>query len=88
MKVKVQKSFEKDILKITNSSLAQKVLHIIAQIEQAKELSEIPHFKKLKTEGNFFSIRLGNFRLGLKLEQETIILLRIMDRKDIYKFFP
>lgn len=88
MKIIVRKSFEKDILKITNKNIAQKILHLIAELEKVETLSDIPHLKKLTAQGNYFSIREGNFRIGFKLEQDTVILLRGMDRKEIYKFFP
>ena len=38
--------------------------------------------------GNYYRIRVGNYRLGIKLSEQTIILLRFMNRKDIYKYFP
>jgi mRNA interferase RelE/StbE len=88
MKVTVQKSFEKDISKIVEKNIAQKVLTIIEQLELAQTLLEIPHVKKLETKGNYYRIRIGNYRLGLKVEKDTVYLLRIMNREDIYKYFP
>ena len=88
MKVAVQKSFEKDISKIKNKLLAQKILSTIEELETFGVISDIPHLKKLKGEGNYYRIRIGEFRLGFKIEKDTIVLLRIMARKDIYKYFP
>ena len=88
MKVEVQKSFEKDIEKISNKKLAEQVQAVIQELEDCKSLSEIHHAKKMKAKGNYYRIRIGNFRLGLKQEQQTLTLLRFMDRKDIYTYFP
>ena len=88
MKVEVQKSFEKDIEKIANKKLAQQINELIEQLENCKSLSEIHNAKKMKAKGNYYRIRVGNFRLGLKQEQQTLTLLRFMDRKDIYTYFP
>ena len=88
MKIVVQKSFEKDIAKVRDKGLALKVLALIEELETIQKLNEIPHLKKIKTKDNFYRIRVGQYRLGLKLEEDTLILLRFMDRKDIYKYFP
>ena len=42
----------------------------------------------MASKGNYFRLRIAGYRLGFKLDNETIILLRFMDRKDIYKYFP
>ena len=88
MKVIVQKSFEKDIGKINNKELATIVFELIEQLENCKSLSEIAHLKKMSGKGGYYRVRLGDYRLGLKLSEQTLILLRFMSRKDIYKYFP
>lgn len=88
MKVEARKSFEKDIEKISNKKLAKQVSVLIQELENCHTLSEIHHVKKMKAEGNYYRIRIGNYRLGLKQEQQTLVLLRFMDRKDIYTYFP
>ena len=42
----------------------------------------------MASKGNYFRLRIAGYRLGFKLYNETIILLRFMDGKDIYKYFP
>jgi mRNA interferase RelE/StbE len=36
----------------------------------------------------YFRIRIGDFRLGLKLEGDTLVFIRFLNRKDIYRYFP
>jgi len=88
MKIIVQKSFEKDIAKINDKQLAAIVYALIEELESCQNLSNVPHLKKMAGKGNYYRIRVGNYRLGLKLSEETLILLRFMSRKDIYKYFP
>jgi mRNA interferase RelE/StbE len=35
-----------------------------------------------------FKIRFGDYRVELRLEDDTIILERVLHRKEIYRFFP
>ncbi len=51
-------------------------------------MTEIPNLKKLKGHPCAYRIKLGNYRLGLFLETDTMILVRLQHRKDIYKKFP
>jgi mRNA interferase RelE/StbE len=88
MKIIVQKSFERDIAKITNKELASLVLGVIEELENCHSLSKISHLKKMAGKGGYYRIRVGDYRLGLKLSQDTLVLLRFMSRKDIYKYFP
>jgi mRNA-degrading endonuclease RelE of RelBE toxin-antitoxin system len=30
----------------------------------------------------------GNYRLGLIIEAETVIFVRVLHRKEIYRYFP
>ena len=88
MKIIVQKSFEKDIAKINDKALAAIVYALIEELENCQNLSKVTHLKKMAGKGNYYRIRVGNYRLGLKLSEQTLILLRFMSRKDIYKYFP
>ena len=88
MKVEVQKSFEKDIEKITDKKLAVRINAVIRELENCKALSEIRNIKKMKARGSYYRIRLGDFRLGLRQDANTLTLLRFMHRKDIYTYFP
>jgi mRNA interferase RelE/StbE len=68
MKVEVQKSFEKDIFGIRNKNLAQCVSKVIGELEACRTTSEIRHLKKIHSKGNYYRIRVGDYRVGLKLD--------------------
>jgi mRNA interferase RelE/StbE len=88
MKVEISKSFEKDAGKVSDKKLASKLLTIINNFENYKTLSEIPNLKKLQHSGQYYRIKIGGYRLGVKLTEDTLIIMRFLDRKDIYKYFP
>jgi mRNA interferase RelE/StbE len=82
MIIKIDKAFEKDTRKISE----QKLLHQIADL--VNSISEIRNIKKLKSYSNYYRIRIGNYRIGLQINSNQIIFIRILHRKDIYTFFP
>ena len=88
MKLIVQKVFEKDISKINNKKLAIQGNVAIEEMEQAVKLTDLQNIKKMIGKGNYYRMRIGDYRLGFKVESGNIVLLRFLNRKDIYKYFP
>jgi mRNA interferase RelE/StbE len=88
VKVEFRESFVKDLKGLKDRALLQRVKEIIETIERADSLAEISNLKKLKGSGNYFRLRLGDYRVGLALRDEIVIFVRFLNRKDIYKYFP
>ncbi len=88
MKVEFRKSFIKDIKNISDKSLLKKLKEAIEAAENAPMLNDLPNCKKLKGENGYFRLKIGDYRLGFASDSETLILVRFLHRKDIYKFFP
>lgn len=88
MKTEFRKSFQKDLSDIKNKALRQKVKAVIEEVEAAHTLADISNLKKLQAKGNFYRIRISDYRLGLSLTQDTITFVRLLSHKDIYKYFP
>ncbi len=36
----------------------------------------------------YYKIRFGDYRVGLKKENDTIVIETVKHRKEIYKYFP
>ena len=88
MKVQFRKSFEKDLRKSRDREVLSRVQGIIGEVEASQRLDEISNFKKLKTQGNYYRIRVGDYRIGIMIDGETVNFVRILHRREIYKKFP
>lgn len=88
MKVEFNESFLKDLKAIKDKALLAKVKAAIEASEKADTLVQITHLKKMRGSREYFRIRIGDFRIGLKLEDDTLVFIRFLNRKDIYRFFP
>lgn len=44
--------------------------------------------KPLSGYKNYYRVKLGEHRIGFKKEGDSVIFMRVLDRKDIYKHFP
>ncbi len=88
MKVEFRESFQTDLRNIKNVKLLTKVRKAIENVEDSDAPHQIRNFKKLKGSKTYYRIRIGQYRVGLKMESDTIIFIRFLSRKEIYRFFP
>lgn len=88
MKVGFRESFAKDLKGVKDKGLLSRVKELIEAVEKAESLTDIPNLKKLKGAGSYFRLRLSDYRVGIALEQDTVVFVRFLNRKDIYKYFP
>lgn len=88
MIVLIDKSFEKDLKKIKDRKIREKVVLCIEELQSISELSKLKSLKKLKGNDTFYRIRIQDYRLGLVFENEVVTLVRFLHRKDIYQYFP
>ena len=88
MKVEFNNSFLKDVKRLKNERVSNCVIKIIEEIEKANSTQDIEGLVKLKGGVNNFRIRVGDYRIGLKIEANTVYFIRVLHRKDIYQYFP
>jgi mRNA interferase RelE/StbE len=85
--VEFKSSFAKD-LKNIDKPLAQRLRRVIEEIEAAKSLSEIPNLKRIRGRSNYYRVRIGDYRVGLIVDGETVEFVRFLNRREIYRYFP
>ncbi len=84
-----KKSFAKDLKKRkTDKPLLERVRNVIQEVEEAQDIHSIRNLKKLKAQGNHYRIRIGDYRLGLIIEDNTVSFFRCLHRSDVYRYFP
>lgn len=44
--------------------------------------------EKMKGYKGFYKIRFGDYRVGLEIDGNNVILKRVLHRKEIYRYFP
>ncbi len=88
MKTEFRKSFEKDLKNIKDPNLLERVKSVIEEIENTVTVQEINNLKMKKTANNHYRIRVGNYRIGISVNNDLVTLVRILHRKEIYRYFP
>lgn len=89
MKTEFRKSFAKDLKRHgRDKNLLTRIQKTILEVEEADSIITIKNLKKLKAEGFYYRVRVGNYRLGLIIENEIVIFVRVLHRSEIYRYFP
>jgi mRNA interferase RelE/StbE len=88
LKVDFKESFLRDLKRVNDKTVKARVREVIHMVEQAEHLHSMGNLKKLKTGADCYRIRVGDYRMGLILESDTIIFVRFLHRKDLYRYFP
>lgn len=88
MVLKVTGQFNKDISKLRDRKLILSVKTALQKVESARTLTQISQVKKLEGSSRYFRLRIGDYRLGIFVDGNTVYAVRFLHRKDIYKFFP
>jgi len=88
VKVAFEASFARDLKRIKDQQLLRRVQQVIAEVKAAMELNDIRDLRKLQGYDTYYRIRLGDYRIGIEVVADQVVLVRILHRKDIYRYFP
>lgn len=60
----------------------------IEEVEASGSLQDLPSVKKLSGGEALYRIRVGDYRIGIAVEQDTVVFVRCLHRREIYRYFP
>ncbi len=88
MKIKLKKKFLKELSKLPNEYANTIEEFVFDKLPAYNNLSEIRKVEKMTGYKDYFKIRFGDYRIGIKKENNTIIIETVKHRREIYKYFP
>ena len=84
-----KKTFLKDLLKLPLDYRERIEKMVFEDIPKCNNLFEVLDIKLMKGYKDCYRIRIGEYRVGCKIEEESkITFYRVKNRSDIYKLFP
>lgn len=83
MELEFRDSFLKDVKRIKETAVKKKIAAVISESQKVPSLLDLKNVKKLEGSVNYYRIR-----VGIKLQNKTLIFMRCLNRKDIYRYFP
>ena len=89
MKVKYRQLFLKDLKKLKKQPVYQLVFNLAFKIlPNIKDLTELSNVKAMKGYSNRYRIRIGDYRVGIEVSSEHLEMMRVLHRREFYRYFP
>ena len=88
MDISIKRIAVKDIEKLPGDVKDSITDLLFNELPNYSGINQIPKFEKLKGFKIYYRIRSGDYRIGLKYEFSKITIIRVLHRKEIYKYFP
>ena len=89
MQVKYRKLFLKDLKRLRNHDIYYKIYEIVFEkIPKAEDLRQIRNIKPMKGYPNRYRIRVGDYRIGIEIQGKEVEVMRVLHRKEFYRYFP
>ncbi|WP_349262928.1 type II toxin-antitoxin system RelE family toxin [Allocoleopsis sp.] len=51
-------------------------------------MTDLSNVKRLKVEGDYYRVRVGDYRIDLSVREDVVTFVRVLHRKEIYRYFP
>ena len=78
----------KDLARLPGAIRKQVDQFAFETIPEAATLGETGRVEKMKGFAKAYKARFGSYRVGLIVEDDTVVFARVLDRKEIYRHFP
>ncbi|MBE5229119.1 MAG: type II toxin-antitoxin system RelE/ParE family toxin [Microcystis aeruginosa PMC 728.11] len=80
--------FFRDLGAIKDRKLRQRIEAVIVEVEAANNLAELRNIKAIEGHPSYYRIRIGDYRIGIYVEENMIAFVRVLHRKEMYRYFP
>ena len=88
MKIVYKRRFLRDLERLPNAAKARIQAIVFSELPQAEQLEQIQGLRKLHGDRQFYRLRHGDYRIGLAVQEDRLVVCRVLHRKDIYRYFP
>ena len=88
MQIRVHKKFLKELADVPEKGRKRIENFVFEDSVNFNNLHDVPNLVKLKGYQNFYRIRFGDYRAGVRIEKDVLTFERLIHRKDIYKHYP
>jgi mRNA interferase RelE/StbE len=88
VRILFKKVFLKDLAAIPSKVRTQIERFVFEEMPRTQSIQEVGKIEKMQGYAGYYKIRFGDYRVGMKVEGDTVIFERVLHRKEIYRKFP
>jgi len=88
LKIIYKKRFLKDLAKLPSEARKAVEKFAFEETPKLKALGESGKIEQMKGYKGYYKARFGSYRVGFQVEGDQLSFERVLDRKEIYRYFP
>ena len=89
MEVQYRQLFLKDLKNLKNQPIYTQIFDLaFSNLPKIETLREINNVKAMKGHANRYRIRIGDYRIGIEVKGDMIEMIRVLHRREFYRYFP
>ncbi len=89
MEVQYRQAFLKDLKQLKSSTSYQRIYALaFTTLEAINTLEEISDIKAMRGYAGRYRIRIGDYRIGIEVNEDVIEVMRVLHRREFYHYFP
>ena len=89
MEVTYRQSFLKDLRNLRGTSVYARIYELaFAELVKIETSQDIPNIKALKGYSDYYRIRIGDYRIGIEIFGDQVEIIRVLHRREFYRYFP
>lgn len=89
MEVQYRQAFLKDLKQLKSSTSYQRIYELtFTTLPEINTLQEISDIKAMRGYTGRYRIRIGDYRVGIEVNGDVIEMMRVLHRREFYRYFP
>lgn len=89
MKIHYRQASLRDMKKLKRHPIYNEIFDFVfTTLPDIKTLQEVSDIKTMKGCSHRYRIRIGDFRIGIEVHGDTIEIVRVLHRREFYRYFP
>jgi len=89
LEIHYRQAFLRDIKKLKKQPIYNKISEFVfTTLPNISTLREVSDIKTMRGYPNRYRIRIGDYRIGIEVHEETVEIVRALHRREFYRYFP
>lgn len=89
MEVQYRQSFLRDLKKLKRQPVYDRVLELaFTTLPEADQLRDVTGVEAMRGHPHRYRVRIGDYRVGIEAHGNCVEVLRVLHRREFYRYFP
>jgi mRNA-degrading endonuclease RelE of RelBE toxin-antitoxin system len=89
LEIQYRQLFLKDLKKLRKQPVYDQIYELaFTTLPNVRSLQEITNIKAMKGYSERYRIRVGDYRVGIAVQGNSIEVMRVLHRREFYRYFP